>query len=136
MGSPHDVAVDAAGSLLIVENGYRIRKVDPLGIITTVAGNGEWGDSGAGGPAVAASLAYVNHLAVCTDGTLWLTGRQLRRVDPSGIITTVATGDSAALAPAVVYTPGGVACATDGVVISGTEDGLGGTVHRWRQAAG
>ena len=56
---PAGVAVDAAGNLFIVDcSNHRIRRVDfATGIITTVAGTGEAGFSGDGGPATAASLA-------------------------------------------------------------------------------
>jgi len=41
---PHAVAVDAAGNVYIADSeNFRVRKVTPDGIITTVAGNGTWG---------------------------------------------------------------------------------------------
>ena len=49
---PTGVAVDASGNLFIADNGNnRIRKVSAGGIISTVAGNGNYGFSGDGGPA-------------------------------------------------------------------------------------
>jgi DNA-binding beta-propeller fold protein YncE len=66
------VAVDAAGSLLIVDTGnQRIRRVDgTTGIITTVAGNGNQGFSGDGGPATSASLNSPVGVAVDAAGNL------------------------------------------------------------------
>src|ERR1035437_6466953 len=53
---PLAVAVDSAGNLYIAElNNHRVRKVSG-GTITTVAGNGNQGFSGDGGPATSASL--------------------------------------------------------------------------------
>jgi sugar lactone lactonase YvrE len=52
---PEDVVADAEGNIYISERG-RVRKVDTRGIITTVAGNGERGFSGAGGPGTQARL--------------------------------------------------------------------------------
>ncbi|MEI9811689.1 MAG: hypothetical protein WDO18_03010 [Acidobacteriota bacterium] len=55
--SPHGVAADAAGNVYIADtSNYRIRKVTPAGIITTVAGNGNltipgFNPLGDGGPA-------------------------------------------------------------------------------------
>ena len=48
---PVAVAVDGTGNLFITdESNERIRRVDPTGIITTLAGTGERGFSGDGGP--------------------------------------------------------------------------------------
>ena len=56
---PSKVALDGAGNLYIADwLNNRIRKVDSTGTISTVAGTGEWGFSGDGGPAIAAQLAY------------------------------------------------------------------------------
>jgi sugar lactone lactonase YvrE len=97
--NPRSVAVDVDGNLFIGD-GPRIRRVDAAtGIITTVAGNGQSGSSGDGGPAVAASLGPFSGMAVDAHDDLFLaeitTGR-VRRIDAvTGIITTVA-GNGAA----------------------------------------
>src|SRR5439155_16478569 len=56
---PQGMAVDGAGNLYFADsfNG-RVRRIDPAGVITTVAGDGSWGFGGDGGPAVAAQLNY------------------------------------------------------------------------------
>jgi len=92
--TPHSVALDAAGNLYIADSpNQRIRKVGPDGIITTVAGTGATGYSGDGGPATAAKLNYPKGVEIGADGLLYIAdslNNRIRRVDASGIITTVA----------------------------------------------
>lgn len=86
------IFVDGAGDLYIV-NGGRIRKVSPSGIITTVAGNGIYGHSGDGGPATEASLAAPEGIFADGAGNLYIAdwhSHRIRKVDTSGIITTIA----------------------------------------------
>ena len=70
LGSPEGVAVDRAGNLYIAH--HRIRRVDPLGTITTVAGKGGWGYSGDGGPAVQARLRSPEGVAVDGLGNVYI----------------------------------------------------------------
>ncbi len=91
------VALDAAGNIFISEYA-RVRRVDAAtGIIDTVAGTGERGYSGEGGPAVEAKLD-AGHIAVDGAGNLFIADngvRTVRRVDAAtGIINTVAGGGS------------------------------------------
>ena len=95
---PSGVAVDGAGDLYIADtNNYRIRRVDARGIITTIAGTGEYGYSGDKGPAPQAQLKDPDGVAVDSAGNLYIADREnhrIRRVDASGIITTIAgTGE-------------------------------------------
>ena len=83
------LATDGAGNLFIA-GGYRVRKVSPSGIITTVAGNGNYYFSGDGGPATDAALVAVG-VAVDHAGNLFIADSiHIRKVSPDGIITTVA----------------------------------------------
>jgi DNA-binding beta-propeller fold protein YncE len=57
LAGPNGIARGPDGALYICDTmNHRIRKVTPDGRITTVAGNGEKGHAGDGGPALAASL--------------------------------------------------------------------------------
>jgi sugar lactone lactonase YvrE len=72
--------VDSAGNLFIPEWGtYRLRKVSPDGIITTVVGNGKNRFSGEGGPATNAGLSGPNGIAVDPAGNLIITDSGLYR---------------------------------------------------------
>ena len=116
------VATDLYGNLFIAdESNNRVRRVDSKGIITTVAGNGNAGFSGDGGPATQASLN--SPTGVCTDasGNLFIAdvgNFRIRRVDTSGKITTVAgngieaaTGDGGPATQASMYIP--IRCVVD-----------------------
>ena len=99
MREPFMCAFDSAGNLYVCEaTNHIVRKVDAhTGLITTVAGTGEPGYSGDGGPAVQATLYEPYSLALDADGSLYIVDRLnavIRRVDSAGLITTVAgTGE-------------------------------------------
>ena len=64
---PIDVAFDPDGNLVLADYlNQRIRRVNTAGIINTIAGNGNVGYSGDGGPALQAS--FYNPLGVAVDG--------------------------------------------------------------------
>jgi uncharacterized protein (TIGR03437 family) len=88
LSRPGGLAVDNSGNLFISDYA-RIRKVSTDGTITTVAGTGVLGNSGDGGSAIKAQL-IPGDLAVDSAGNLFLAAGSVRRISPSGIITTVA----------------------------------------------
>ena len=89
LASPWDVAVDAAGNVYIAEaDRPRIRKVDGSGVITTVAGTGEWGSDGDGGPAAEAVLYRPRWLAADQAGNLFVADEfdnRIRKIDRAGV---------------------------------------------------
>jgi sugar lactone lactonase YvrE len=88
------IAVDDAGNLYIADtDNNRIRKVDPSGRITAIAGVGSAGSSGDGEPATGAQLNTPVGVSVGVNGELYiaeLNGGRIRKIDAAGIITTVA----------------------------------------------
>ncbi len=87
-------AADGRGNIYLGdESNHVVRKVDPKGVITTVAGTGTLGYSGDGGQATETDLEEPVGLAVDSDGSIYLVDNQsgtVQRIDPSGVITTVA----------------------------------------------
>jgi sugar lactone lactonase YvrE len=113
------VSFDANGNLLIADNwNNRILKVDTNGIITTVAGAGNFYfvDRVA---AITSGLKSANGVAVDAAGNIYIADsgdRRIRKVDTNGVITTVAgngtngySGDGGAATSASLNNPWGVA---------------------------
>jgi len=94
LNQPHAVAPLPDGGFLIADaNNFRIRKVSPNGIITTVAGVGTKGFSGDGGPATAARISAPRGLDSFPDGSYLIAdtdNRRIRRISAAGTISTVA----------------------------------------------
>ncbi len=120
LSAPESVAIDGLGNIYIAdESKNRIRRVDPDGTITTVAGTGTLGYSGDGGAATAANLSLPYGVAVDAAGNLYIAdtfNNRVRRVDTTGVITTVAgvgtlgySGDGGAATAAQLHYPRGVA---------------------------
>ena len=114
------MAVDASGNLYIADTqNSRIRKVRLDGTITTVAGTGQDGFSGDGGPATDAQLSSPEGVAVDASGNLYIADRfnsRIRKVALDGTITTVAgtgqsgfSGDGGAATDTQLSFPEGVA---------------------------
>jgi len=120
LNTPAGLAIAANGDLYISEMwGWKVRRVDARGVISTVAGNGMRGFAGDGGPATAASLGEPYDLAVDAAGNVFVLdigNQRVRRVDRQGVITTVAGdgrvsfgGDGGPATRASLYEPKGVA---------------------------
>lgn len=121
---PTGVAYDGAGNLYIAEAGnHRVRKVDAQGWMTSLAGNGQQGYGGDGGPATAAQVDTPVCVALDGSGSVYVCdshNHRVRRVDAvTGVITTVVgtgaagfAGDGGAATAAMLDLP--VAIAVDG----------------------
>lgn len=95
MNQPNGVAVDGSGnSYLSDTNNHRIRKVNSVGLITTIAGTGINGFSGDGGQGTQAELDTPGGLALDNAGNLLIAdanNHRIRKLNLStGVITTIA----------------------------------------------
>ena len=96
---PFAVDADRAGNLFIAElTGQRVLKLDSGGRLTTLAGTGEKGAAGDGGPARQAQFNGMHHLAVTPNGDVLVADTwncRVRKIDAkTGVIATiVGTGE-------------------------------------------
>ena len=96
--SSGQMALDASGNLFFADVGnHVIRKINVLGIISTVAGSGISGNSGDGGSATLARLNSPWAVKVDAIGNLYIADKEnhaIRKVNTSGIITSVVSTPS------------------------------------------
>jgi len=100
---PMGLAFDRNDNLIIADatQNNRVRRIDAAtGIVNTIAGNGQRGYSGDGGPATQAQLNTPDGCSVAADaqGNVYLLdadNQRIRKIDSSGIITTFAGNGSA-----------------------------------------
>ena len=82
---PAGLAFDLAGNLYIADFGNdRIRRVTDGGTITTVVGNGRYGYSGDGGPAISAELWVAADVVVDSNGNLYIADQANNRIRAVG----------------------------------------------------
>jgi sugar lactone lactonase YvrE len=125
LNNPFDLAFDPAGNLVFSDTfNHCIRRVDlTSGIIATIAGTGERGFSGDGGPATRAQLNEPYGIVIDRTDSIYFAdrlNRRVRRVGPDGIITTLAgdgsgrfSGDGGLAAVAGLAEPNGLALDAD-----------------------
>ena len=82
------LSIDSLGNLFVSDQ-YRIRKVTPSGVVTTVAGSGE--SSSIDGIGAQASFSDISSIVIDSDGKLYIADyNKIRKVTPSGVVTTLA----------------------------------------------
>jgi sugar lactone lactonase YvrE len=113
---PIGIAADASGNLYVGDQfNEKVRLVTPAGVVTTLAGNGNWGS--VDGTGTSATFYYPTGVTVDASGNIFVTdlgGNTIREVSPVGVVTTVAgTGGTGSLngpaASATFSEPSGIA---------------------------
>ena len=127
--SPQGISIDSAGNIYVADaRNHRIRRVDAVtGVITTVAGNGSPSFSGDNGPAIGAALNNPSAVHVDVFGNILIADEvnyRLRKIDTSGVITTIAgngtyafAGDGGLAVDASIQSPRGLTADSDGNVL-------------------
>lgn len=122
VGNPYGLTIGPDGALYVCEiDTHRVRRIDlKTGTISTVAGTGELGNSGDGGPATQAKVNEPYEVRFDPAGNLFFVDMKnavVRRVDAkTGVISTVAgtgemgfSGDGGAAAKAAFKQPHSIA---------------------------
>jgi streptogramin lyase len=127
LSAPRGLATGPDGSLYVGDSeNHRVRRAAPDGIISTLAGNGDGGYGGDGGPAVKAQLSFPRGVAVGPDGSLVIAdcgNSVIRQLRPDGTILTIAgtgsegyTGDGGPALQAQLADPHGVVVSGKGII--------------------
>ncbi|MBK06577.1 MAG: hypothetical protein CL920_39880 [Deltaproteobacteria bacterium] len=93
---PYGLVFDSKGNLFVADrSNFRIRKIDPSGLVTTFAGDGTQGDKN--GPALQAQFTSPTALAIDKQDNLYVadnTTLKIKKITSSGIVTTFAGSGS------------------------------------------
>lgn len=126
LNSPWGVTYTNSGVLYIADQkNHAIRKVDATGIITTIAGNGNPGFSGDGGPALASRLSSPSSVIVDPAGNIYISdtgNNRIQKINPvTNIIKTVAgsgaNGDRNPATQVALYGPYTIALDAEGSLL-------------------
>ncbi|MEO7329230.1 MAG: carboxypeptidase regulatory-like domain-containing protein [Minicystis sp.] len=122
------ITVAPDGSIYMADVGVgRIRKVDPNGTITTVAGHWQWEPTGGDeGPATSSALLGAVDVKLGPDGSFYMADavyHRVRKVSPNGMMSTLAgtgvagfSGDGGPALSAMLDVPKRLAVAPDGTI--------------------
>ncbi len=101
---PNHIAFDQAGNLYVADTNNRtIRKIDPSGYVTTIAGLAQ-NPGEVDGSGTAARFRSPTGIAVDTAGNIYVTDsrvidntsliRTIRKITPAGVVTTIDPGEA------------------------------------------
>lgn len=92
-GSPEEIDISLSGEIYFVDHrNHVVVSIDEEGTLTRIAGTGEPGYTGDGGPAIDATLNKPYDLKFDSAGNLYIAEEfhRVRKISPHGIITTFA----------------------------------------------
>jgi len=88
---PWGIACDTAGNVYVADTkNYKIRKITPAGVVTTIAGTGTFGTTN--GPAALARFGFPTGICVADNGTIYVADHQthtIRKIS-AGTVSTLA----------------------------------------------
>ena len=127
---PRGLAVAPDGTIFIAEpNRNRVRRVDPSGRVSTIAGTGEAGNAGDGGLALSATFRGPIALALNGEGALYVSDHgnaRIRRIEQGKVHAFAGGGDrrtvQGAAARLASATVAGMVVARDGTLYAVSED--------------
>jgi uncharacterized protein (TIGR03437 family) len=123
LNRPFVVTVDSAGTVFTIETGgTQVRRITTAGIISVIAGNGQTGFTGDGGPAIQATLGAADGLATDAAGNLYIADFNNNRIR---VVLTATPAVSASPAELTFVAPsGGVSADPQAIDVSSSLPGL------------
>ncbi len=88
---PWGLACDTSGNVYVADTkNYKIRKITPGGVVTTIAGTGTFGTTN--GPALLAKFGFPTGICVTDDGTIYVADHQTHTIRKiaNGTVSTIA----------------------------------------------
>jgi len=122
---PYDVTVDSSGNAYVTDfSNHRIRKITPMGMVTTFAGSTEGFADGTG---TEAQFYHPDGVDVDSEGNVYVAdsfNNRIRKITPAGVVSTIAGDGTPGYTDgtgteAQFYHPAGVAVDSSGNVYVG-----------------
>ncbi|KYG72216.1 hypothetical protein MB14_09250 [Roseivirga ehrenbergii] len=113
---PTELAIDSNDNIYVTDqSNYRVRKISPEGVVSTIAGNGEAGY--VDGDGAIAQFSQLTGIIVDLNGDIYVSdydNHRIRKISPQGMVSTLAGSSTRSVidglgAEAAFYSPAGMA---------------------------